>query len=126
MKIDKESRKMLDNLIGGTPDYPRKVFSYPHICEAFQIDEEDMFRIIKSLERRALVEYASWGGGDDMGILLTQEGKSYKELARLDAIERWGERLWGFIFGASLAVLTWFVIGLLTGELSAILSKNLQ
>lgn len=101
---------MLDNLISGTPDYPRGTYSYDHICEAFKIDEDDMFRIVKGLEEKKLVEYARWSSGPSMGVALTQAGKTYKELRFLAARERWKERLLGFLFGVASSVLIAFIV----------------
>ena len=101
---------MLDNLISGTPDYPRGTFSYGHICEAFKIGEDDMFRIVKGLEEKKLVEYARWSKGPSMGVALTQAGKAYKELRSLEARERWKERLLGFLFGVASSVLIAFIV----------------
>lgn len=110
MFLDKESRKMLDNLISGTPDYPRGTYSYDYICETFSVDEDDMFRIIEGLEEKNLVEYARWSSGPSMGVALTQAGKAYKELRRLEAPERWKERIIGFLAGVASAVLVAFII----------------
>lgn len=112
MYLDKESRKMLDNMIAGTPDYPRGTYSYDYICETFGLDEDDMFRIVKGLEEKKLVEYARWSSGGSMGVLLTQSGKAYKEIRRLETADRWKERLWGFITGVILTALAWILTSL--------------
>ena len=110
MFLDKESKAMLDRLIAGTPDYPRGTYSYDYICETFSIDEDDMFRIVKGLEEKKLVEYVRWKSGPSMGVAITQAGKAYKELRRLEAIERWKERIVGFLAGVASAVLVAFII----------------
>ena len=108
MRIDKESRKFLDRLIALEPDYARGVYTYQHMTDSLSVDEVDMFRIIKNLENKLLVEYATMNGVD-FGVALTQDGKTHKELRRLDARERWLERLWGFLTGAALVALTWWL-----------------
>lgn len=113
MFIDKDSRTMLDNLISGEPDYPRGAYSYSYICEAFNMDEDEMFRIVKGLVANNLAEYAYWNtsaGEVDMGVVLTQSGRAYKELKKLETLERWKERAWGFFSGIVVGVITTLAI----------------
>ena len=104
MILDRESKTMLDNLISGEPDYARGTFSYEYICEQFHMDSDDVLRIAKELEKKGLVEYARWSSGPSMGVLLTQAGKAYREINRLESKERWKERIIGFTFGVLSAV----------------------
>lgn len=99
MIIDKASKSMIELLNTSEPDWPRGVFSFDHICRISGLNEDDMFPIVKGLVRQGLAEYATFNGDRNMGIALTQSGKSYKELQRLEARERWRERLYGFISG---------------------------
>lgn len=115
MFLDKESKKMLDNLIAGTPDFPRDTYSYDYICDAFAIEEDSMFRIVKGLETKGLVEYAFWSSDESMGITLTQAGIAYKEIQQLETWAKWKERIYGFISGVAVTVLAGFIIKLFAG-----------
>ena len=112
MKLDKESRNFLDKLIASESDFSMGVFTYEHIVDTFKMDEADMYRVVRGLKDRGLLDVATWNGDIDFGVILSQKGKTYKELNRLDARERWRERLWGFITGAALVALAWWLTSL--------------
>ena len=105
MFIDSESSEFLDCLISGRPDYGRGVFSYDYLSELLGMADDDVIRICKALAKQGLVEFARYSTGADMGVALTQKGKTYKELQRLETKERWKERLYGFVSGVLITVL---------------------
>ena len=109
MLIDKASRKMLDLLIAGEPDLPEKTFTYDAMCELSSLDEDDVLPIAKGLVSQGLAESASYFGGPDVGIALTQKGLCYKELLGLERRQKWFERLWGFITGVIIATIPWLL-----------------
>ena len=103
MLIDKESKKLIKLLRSGNPDGPRDSYSYEQICKISGLDENEMFRIVKNLVDVKCAEYVyrtSRQGRRDYGIALTQRGYRFDEYARLEAVERWKERILGFIMGA--------------------------
>lgn len=109
MFLDKASKRLLDKLIAGTPDFSAEVFTYECVEALGGIPQASMFKILRGLESRGLVEYSRWDTGSDIGVALTQQGVAYKELRRLEAWERWKERLMGFFTGAGLTLLAWWL-----------------
>lgn len=95
---------MLDYLISASPDVDCRFFTaeflptnsglgYPQGEEAINFLLNDGF-------------LSANPNGD---IKLELRGRCYKELIRLEAKEKWKERLYGFVFGVFLTVLTGFI-----------------
>lgn len=104
MKLDAQSKQMLELLRSSEPDGPRKSFSYQRICEISKLEEDDMFPIVKWLVSRGFAEYAYRTLATekrDVGIVLTQAGLKYKEYVDMSRKERWIERAIGFAFGVA-------------------------
>lgn len=118
MLIDKESREMLDLLLVSEPDCPHRAFSYDRICELSGLDEERMFPVVKGLVEKGLAEPAyrvSSAGRRAAGIALTQSGIKYRELCRLERVERWKERAYGFVSGMLLTLLSGLIARIVAG-----------
>lgn len=109
MYLDKESKKMLDRMIAGGPDGPQRVYPCEYIERAFGYAEDEARRILKGLADKALVELAYYSSGAIAGASLTQDGKTYKEIRRMEAWDKWRERLYGFITGVAASVLVSFI-----------------
>lgn len=112
MLVDKQTRDALDKILSSKPDSPRKSYSYRHLCEVLDLDEDDMFPVIKNLVEKGLAEYAYAVSGQkrrDVGIALKQGGLKYKELCRLERVQRWKERF----VGAGVTILVWILQELL-------------
>lgn len=104
MRLDTQSKQMLELLRSSKPDGPRKSFSYYRICEISGLEEDDMFPIIKWLVSNGFAEYAYRAGTTgkmDVGVSLTQAGIKYKEYVDMSRKERWIERAIGFTFGVA-------------------------
>ena len=117
MIIDRKTKELLDLLISSTPDKPRNSFSYDWICELSGLDEAEMFVCVKQLVKLELAEYAyrsTTSSRKDVGIALTQSGLRYKEIGKLERLERWKERLAGFIIGILTSVIGAVIIEWLT------------
>lgn len=118
MRIDRETKNTLDLLLASPPDGPRKSYSYAYLCQLLQLDEDDMFPIVKNLVEQGLAEYAysvSASRRRDVGIALKYEGLKYREFKRIAAKERWLERLYGFLTGVAATVLTSLIAKWLQG-----------
>ena len=108
MLIDKESKKMLRLLRSNTPDGPYDAFSFGEIQRISGMDEAKTHRITKTLVNLGCAEYArdsSKPNNPARGIALTQVGYKFNEYTRLEAVERWKERLLGFIMGAGATLI---------------------
>ena len=114
MLIDKDTRKLLKLLNNSEPDFSRGIFSFEHILEISKMDEAKLSPIVKELEKQGLAEYAAYSSGMKIGIALTQRGKKYKELQRLESRERWKERIIGFVSGVLATVLSGLILELLS------------
>ena len=106
MLLDQDTKYALDSILAAKPDGPRQSYSYPYLCNVISMDEDHMFPIIKSLVDKGLAEYAyavNSRGRRDVGIALTQNGRKYKEIGRLERRERWKERF----IGAGVTIFIW-------------------
>lgn len=113
MLVDKQTRNALDRIMSCQPDRPRKSYTYQYLCEILDLDEDDMFPIIKNLVDKGLAEYAyvvGRQGRRDIGIALKQDGLKHKELCRLERIQRWKERVCGFSSGVALTVVATVIL----------------
>jgi len=111
MTIDKSSRKFLDNLIGSTPNFASGIYTYDHIQKAFRYNKSEMHRIISQQVKNGMLEYAAQDESDDsdFGVVLAQNGLKYKELQRLELLERWKERIIGYIFAVFSGLLIAYI-----------------
>lgn len=108
MLVDKQTRDALDKILLSEPDSPRKSYSYQRLCEILDLDEDDMFPVVKNLVDKGLAEYAYAVSGEkrrDVGIALKQDGLKHKELCRLERVQRWKERF----VGAGVTILIWLL-----------------
>lgn len=117
MLIDKQSISIIKLLLNSTPDSPRNSFSYDYICELSNLNENDMFRIVKHLVKCGYAEtvYSNSPtfGKQARGIALTQFGVRYKEYQKLETIVKWKERIYGFIAGVVSGVSIAYLIKIL-------------
>lgn len=106
--LDKKSKIFLDFM----DDRPNKSFMY------FEEPEypgelggnDDLFAMIRELEKSGYVETIKSSSGADLGVRLSHKGANRKELRRLEKVERWKERAWGFVSGIFATVLTELII----------------
>lgn len=59
--------------------------------------------VLESLANDGLIR---WGDKQHTGFWLLERARNYKNIEKLERIERWKERLLGFLFGAVTGVLT--------------------
>lgn len=111
MYIDRESRKLLRQLLKMEPDEAGLCFSIDLLQEKFENTLEDILRIFDSLVSKGLASRHNFSNGELIGYSLTQDGKAYKEYHRQEAISRWMERIVSFGLGIAAVVLTWFITG---------------
>lgn len=113
MLIDRKLKPVLDLLIKSTPDRPMGAFSYDKICELSGMDQDEVFALTEKLISGGLAQYAYAVSREKryaVGIALTYDGRKYKELGRLERIERWKERALGFISGVLATVLSSLIL----------------
>ncbi len=126
MILDEQSRAMLDLMIQSEPDGCHRSFSFPHLRSLSHWTEEEVSSVISSLVGKGLASYAyteqeCFHDGhvsknqEIAGACLTQDGRKYKELMHLERIERWKERLFGFVSGVLVTVFGGVILSLLAG-----------
>lgn len=106
--LDKKSKIFLDFL----ENRPNKNFIYyvePEYPEELG-DNDDLFALIRHLEKNGYVEIITTSSGMDIGVRLSHKGASRKEMHRLETRERWKERAWGFVSGVLVTILAQFII----------------
>ena len=126
MVLDAQSKEILDIMICSEPDGAHRSFSYPYLQSLSRWSEEEVSSIVNSLVEKRLADYAytererfRYGHVDhfqeNTGVRLTQDGRKYKELIHLERLEQWKERLFGFVSGVLVTVLSGVIISLLVG-----------
>lgn len=106
--LDKKSKIFLDFL----EKRPSKHFIYyeePEYPEELG-DNDDLFALIRHLEKNGYVEIITTSSGLHIGVRLSHKGASRKEIRRLETRERWKERIWGFVSGVLITILAQFIL----------------
>lgn len=91
------------SMVGNVNDMAKKMKENPDNIRA----------AVYSLNKLGLVEFTGPEGNPYM-FYLTHAGVHYKEIKRLEALERWKERFYGFLFGIALTLVTTWLTGLLS------------
>lgn len=105
--LDKKSKIFLDFL----EKRPSKNFIYyedPEYPEELG-DNDDLFALIRHLEKNGYVEIITSSSGLHIGVCLSHKGANRREMHRLETKERWKERVWGFVSGVLVAILAQFI-----------------
>lgn len=127
MILDKQSRAMLDLMIQSDPDDDdNHSFSYPYLQELSNWSDDEVSSVVNGLvakglaghiqyKKESFLGYAVEPIQGSKGVFLTQDGRKYRELIHLEQIERWKERLFGFVSGVLVTVFGGVMLSLLAG-----------
>lgn len=88
------------------------------LSDALGVQPDDIRAAAAYLVKAGLAEYrylSSKHGRIQIAFRLTHEGLRYRELKRLTQKERWKERLWGFLSGVTVSVISGIIISLISG-----------
>ena len=100
MILTDNMKRLIDTLNTYEPDLPNGFYSVKVLQE--KLDFTAQF-VLESLANDGLIR---WGDKHHTGFWLLERARNYKNIEKLERIERWRERLLGFLFGAVTGVLT--------------------
>lgn len=103
--LDKQSRLVLDSLIADGSKYDRYFLRTDHPLD---IPDDDMEKILRRLAAGGYVSLSEVNGCI-YGADITWTGICYKEYQHLERVQRWKERVYGFISGAVIASIPWLL-----------------
>lgn len=106
--LDKRSEIFL-NFLESRPDKNFIYYEEPEYPEELG-DNNDLFALIRYLEKTGYLEIIETSSGADMGVRLSHKGVNRKEMRLLEKKERWKERAWGFISGVLMTVLAGLIL----------------
>ena len=111
MKLSKNCKSILDTIISLKPDLAGIYYTVRYIAENFEgTMEYDEYRGV--LDTLAELHAIRWGDEQRTAFSLTERGRAYKEIDRLEARERWKERAFGFAAGVVSSLLVAFIINI--------------
>lgn len=106
MRITRNMKLVLDAIIKNNPTIQKRFYSSSDIFESLDMDESVYLRTLDQLTNAGLINPVS---SNAVAFDITEYGFSYKELQWLDSKEKWKERIIGFVTGAVLTLLAWFL-----------------
>lgn len=116
MVMDKTSKKVLEYIASqGLEYYGAFVDTYLQAM-ALEIgtSKVELSAALVYLKNKNYIEFFQpYGGKANNAFRLTHEGIHYKELKQLESLERWKERLLGFVFGVLSTLVTSFILGMI-------------
>lgn len=116
--LDKLSRQILKhmNSVGQPSDtYYNFDEDLDEIAEAIESDSESVRSAVRYLHERKLIKFAYYNDSDVAACFyLDHKGLHYEEFNRLEAKERWKERLYGFVSGVLVSVLASLIVSWLS------------
>lgn len=85
------------------------------IAEAIASDSESVRSAVRYLREQGFIKFAYYNNSDVAArFYLDHKGLHYEEFKRLEAKERWKERLYGFVSGVLVSVLASLIISWLS------------
>jgi hypothetical protein len=106
LRITKDMRKALDALIPAEHDLQGRWFTLAYAARKAGFGYNDFLTVLGQLEDNGLAKY---GDAQKSCFLLTHYGEKYKELRSMELKDVWRERVIGFLSGAVLTCLAWWL-----------------
>lgn len=103
MKLSKDCKKILDAVILLKPNNGIRFYTNDYVLNVSDLGMTPE-RFLGTLDMLESAKAIIWGDKQHTAFALTERGRSYKEIDRLEAVDRWKERLYGFLFGVLTAV----------------------
>ena len=110
MKLSPDCKKVIEAVKSLEPNNGIRFYTNDYVLRSTNLglSAQDFLGILDTLENaKAII----WGDKQHSGFALTEQGRSYKEIDRLEAIDRWKERIYGFVFGVLTSVAVAFILG---------------
>lgn len=113
--LDKLSEKLLEQMRKDYSESNQIYYDFDedldNLAEKISSDSESVHAAVRYLEKLDFIEYGrSSESNTVIYFLLSHKGLHQKELNRLEAKERWKERLYGFISGILASVLVSLIL----------------
>lgn len=112
MKLSKNCKLLLDTIILLKPDVAALYYTTYYVAQHADlgISYNEYKGLLNTLAETHAIE---WGDKQHTTFMLNEKGRAYKELDRLEAKDRWVERIVGFVVGFLTSSLSglflWFV-----------------
>ncbi len=107
--LTKNCKVVLNTIISSEPNLGGRFYTTDFIESKVPIKDFDhaVFRGVLTtlVEERAI----RWADNQQTVIALTESGREYKQLNRLESKARWKERIIGFVSGAVVASIPWIL-----------------
>ena len=108
MKLSWDCKKVLDAVKDLKPNNGIRFYTNEYVFQSSNLGltPQEFTGVLDMLEEAHAIK---WGDQQHTAFALTEQGRSYKEIDRLERRERWKERAYGFITGAILASIPWLL-----------------
>ena len=108
MKLSPDCKKVLDTVKDLKPNNGIRFYTNEYVFQSSDLGltPQEFTGVLDMLEEAHAIK---WGDQQHTAFALTEQGRSYKEIDRLERRERWKERAYGFITGAILASIPWLL-----------------
>ena len=109
MKLSSDSKKALDAVIPLKPNNNDRYYTINYVLTSTDLSmtTDQFLGILDTLETAKAIK---WGDEEHTAFSLTEQGRSYKEIDRLEKSERRKERIYGFFVGGILVAVIAAVI----------------
>ena len=99
VRLSKDTRRIIEILNTTKPDLPNNFYDVNTVSAHPSIDDipgDAVWGILKTLERQGFVVFDTRHG---TAVKRLEPCRSYAEIDKLEAADKWKERIWGFICG---------------------------
>lgn len=103
MILSKDTRRIIDTLLTYDEDLPNRFYS----VRVLESKIKEPIRVVDVLDELECKGMLRWGDNQHTAFRILESARSYKEIHRLEELERWKERLIGFVSGVVLTVIAW-------------------
>lgn len=109
MKLSRDCKKVLDTVKNLKPNNGIRFYTNEYVFQSSDLGltPQEFTGVLDILEEAHAIK---WGDQQHTAFALTEQGRSYKEIDRLEALDRWKERIYGFICGVLASVVTAFIL----------------
>lgn len=109
MKLSPDCKKVLDAVNELKPNNGIRFYTNDYVLQSSDLGltPQQFLGVLDSLEKANAI---IWGDQQHTVFAITEQGRSYKVIDRLEAIDRWKERAYGFICGVLASVVTAFIL----------------
>ena len=109
MKLTKDCKAVLNAVKPMEPNNGIRFYTNNYVINhpSLNLSPEDFLGVLDTLAELHAIQ---WGDKQHTGFCLTEVGREYKQIGRMEAVERWRERLYGFVAGLSSGIILAFIL----------------